>query len=114
MSNHANLTAALLSAFNLDADKAEPAVTADALATVLVAFADLVRGPAPVVAELAAAELAPLPDQAELIAEVRTLTEEIRHLRHLIVTFPLPPATRIGVTTVVGAGAGANNSSLPG
>lgn len=38
MSNHETLTAALLAAFNLDADKADPAVVADAAAGVLVAL----------------------------------------------------------------------------
>lgn len=46
MSNHAALSAALLAAFNLDADGAKPEDIAKAAATVLIAFADAVRGPA--------------------------------------------------------------------
>ncbi|SDF80237.1 MULTISPECIES: hypothetical protein [unclassified Duganella] len=38
MSNHETLAAALLAAFNLDADKADPAVVAGAAAGVLVAL----------------------------------------------------------------------------
>lgn len=38
MSNHETLTAALLAAFNLDADKADPVVVAGAAAGVLVAL----------------------------------------------------------------------------
>jgi hypothetical protein len=42
MSNHETLTAALLAAFNLDADSADPAVVAGAAAAVLVALQELV------------------------------------------------------------------------
>ncbi|MYM81118.1 hypothetical protein GTP44_03985 [Duganella sp. FT50W] len=77
MSNHEALTATLLAVFNLDTDSAEPAVVAGAAATVLLAFADAVRGPAPVVGELVA-ELAAPAGTAELIDEVRNLICEIR------------------------------------
>lgn len=83
MSNHQVLSAALLAAFNMDADKADPAAVAGAAATVLIAFADAVRGPAPVVGELVA-ELAAPAGTAELIDEVRTLICEIRAERQAI------------------------------
>ncbi|MBV6321945.1 hypothetical protein [Duganella violaceipulchra] len=112
MSNHANLAAALLAAFSLDTDKADPVAIADALATVLVAFADLVRGPAPVFAELAAVELAPLPGQAELIAEVRNLICEIRADRQ---AFAEERKTNNRLfRSFVGGMPGAEHSGLPG
>lgn len=83
MSNHETLTAALLAAFNLDADKADPAAVAGAAASVLVAFADAVCGPVQVAGELVA-ELAPPADTAELICEVRNLICEIRAERQAI------------------------------
>jgi hypothetical protein len=83
MSNHQTITAALLAAFNLDADNADPAAVASAAATVLLAFADAVRGPAAVVGELAA-ELAAPAGTAELTAEVRNLICEIRAERQAI------------------------------
>lgn len=48
MSSQAAISAALLAAFNLDADNGDPSVVADAAASVLVAFANLMRAPAPV------------------------------------------------------------------
>nr|WP_315249266.1 hypothetical protein [uncultured Duganella sp.] len=83
MSNHETLTAALLAAFNLDTDKADPAAVASAAAGVLLAFADAVRGPVPVAGELVA-ELAAPASTAELIDEVRNLICEIRAERHAI------------------------------
>ncbi|RFP32448.1 hypothetical protein [Duganella sp. BJB476] len=112
MSNHANLSAALLVAFNLDTDNADPAAVADAAATVLVAFADLVRGPAPVVSELVAAELAPLPGHGELIAEVRNLICEIRADRQ---AFAEERKTNNRLfRSFVGGMPGAEHSGLPG
>jgi hypothetical protein len=78
MSNHETLTASLLAAFNLDSDSADPAAVAGAAATVLLAFADVVRGPAPVVGELITSAPAPQADVAELLTEVRELIHEIR------------------------------------
>jgi len=81
MSNHETLTAALLAAFNLDADMADPAAVAGAAATVLLAFADAVRGPAPVAGELVSPQpVAPASqaDQAELLNELRALIHELR------------------------------------
>jgi hypothetical protein len=78
MSNHANLTAAILFAMRIDADAADEATVASALADILVAFADLVRGPAPVCAELAAVEQAAEPAAAELLNQIGALVEEIR------------------------------------
>jgi hypothetical protein len=79
MINHKTLAAALLAAFNLGADKADPAAVADAAASVLVAFADLVRSPAPILAELTATAI-PIhpyrPDQSPMIlAELRKQTK---------------------------------------
>jgi hypothetical protein len=74
MSNHQTITAALLAAFNLDADNADPAAVASAAATVLLAFADAVRGPAPVVAEVAGVELAADETPALILSELRKQT----------------------------------------
>lgn len=74
MSNHEALTAALLAAFNLDSDSADPAAVAGAAATVLLAFADAVRGPAPVAGELVAAELIADETPALILAELRKQT----------------------------------------
>lgn len=76
MSTHEKLTAALLGVFEID--EANKPAAAGALAGVLVAFADAVRGPAPVVAELVAGELAIDPAQGELLNELRALVHEIR------------------------------------
>lgn len=83
MSNHETLTATLLAAFNLDSDNADPAAVAGAAATVLLAFADAVRCPAPVVGEMVA-ELAAPTSTAELVDEVRNLICEIRAERQAI------------------------------
>jgi hypothetical protein len=74
MSNHQNLTAALLAVFNLDTDNADPAVVAGAAATVLLAFADAVRGSAPVVAEVTGVELVADETPALILAELRKQT----------------------------------------
>ncbi|MRW82929.1 hypothetical protein GJ698_02340 [Pseudoduganella sp. FT26W] len=71
MSNHQTITAALLAAFNLDADNADPAAVASAAATVLLAFADAVRGPAPVVGEMASVELVADETPTLILAELR-------------------------------------------
>jgi len=76
MSNHDKLTAALLGVFEIN--EADKQAAAGALAGVLVAFADAVRGPAPVVAELVAGELTTDPAQSELLNELRALVHEIR------------------------------------
>jgi hypothetical protein len=73
MSNHATISAALLAAFNLDTDKAHPAAVADAAASVLVEFAELVRGPAPVMSESSAAGLV-AGGMAAIAAELRKQT----------------------------------------
>ncbi len=74
MSNHETLTAALLAAFNLDCDSADPAAVAGAAATVMLAFADAVRGPAPVAAELAVVEPHADSTTALILAELRKHT----------------------------------------
>lgn len=74
MSNHQNLTAALLAVFNLDTDKAEPAVVAGAAATVLLAFADAVRGPTAVVGQVVGVELVADDTPALILAELRKQT----------------------------------------
>lgn len=74
MSNHQNLTAALLAVFNLDTDNADPAVVAGTAATVLMAFADAVRGPAPVVAEVTGVELVADETPVMILAELRKQT----------------------------------------
>ncbi|RFP19148.1 hypothetical protein [Duganella sp. BJB475] len=118
MSNHTNISAALLAAFNLDTDNADPAAVADAAATVLVAFADLVRGPAPTpyfageVLKFATVELAPLPGQAELIAEIRELIYEIRADRQAFVE-ERKTNNRL-FRSFVGGMPGAEHSGLPG
>lgn len=69
--------------------------------------------PSAVAMQFATAELAPLPGQVELIAEVRNLICEIRAdreaVRHMRREGPLT-----GGCTGAGAGARANNSGLPG
>lgn len=74
MSNHETLTAALLGAFNLDSDSADPAAVAGAAATVMLAFADAVRGPAPVAGELASIEQQADETPALILAELRKQT----------------------------------------
>ena len=108
MSNHAVLSAALQAAFAVN--EADQVTAADALATVLMAFADAVRGPAPVVSELAVADLAPLPGQAELICEVRALIQEIRADRRHASRVARTVVGEPGVSWVDGAAA----SGLPG
>lgn len=71
MSNHQTITAALLAVFNLDTDNADPAVVAGAAATVLLAFADAVRGPALVVDEIAGVALTADETPALILAELR-------------------------------------------
>lgn len=77
MSNHATLSAALLAAFNLDTDKADPAAVADAAASVLVAFAGLVRGPAPGFSDQAVVELTADETPALILAEIRGLRADL-------------------------------------
>jgi hypothetical protein len=80
MSNHETFTAKLLEAFNLDADKADPAAVASAAASVLIAFAEVVRGPALQLGELVAVECAASANHDELLVELRkqnTLLEVI-------------------------------------
>lgn len=81
MSNHETLTAKLLEAFNLDADKADPAAVASAAASVLIAFAEVVRGPALQLGELVAVECAASAGHDELLNEMRALIEELRQER---------------------------------
>ena len=116
MSNHATVSAALLAVFNLDTDKADPAAVADAAANVLVAFADLVRGPAPVpfihdgALQFAAAEVSTALGTAELICEVRALIEEIRQDRQ----YNVRAFKKVNGEFVPLKNAGAESSGLPG
>lgn len=117
MSNHENLTAALLAAFNLDSDSADPAAVAGAAATVLLAFAEAVRGPASVADELVAAELIADETPALILAELRkqnTLLEVLAKQgdRALHVGMNGTAFSTALVAASVATGAGA--SGLPG
>lgn len=119
MSNHATLTAALLAAFNLDADNADPQVVASAAAGVLVAFAQIVRGgPAPVVAELAAVESAADDTPALILAELRKQTTLLEVLAkqgdHAAVRVGVDSTTGGPVAHVTSVAAGAAASGLSG
>jgi hypothetical protein len=71
MSNHETLRAALLTAFRADVDDTPDEVVADALTSVLVAFANLVRDPVP---EVAAAELVADDTPYLILAELQKQT----------------------------------------
>jgi hypothetical protein len=118
MSSHATISAALLAAFNLDTDEADPAAVADAAASVLVAFADLVRAPAPVSyfsgdeLKFATAELAADETPTLILAELRKQTTLLEVLAKQGDVSMRGAAL---LSTVVGAGpGGAHNSGLPG
>lgn len=114
MSNHENLTAALLAAFNLDADKADPAVIAGAAARVLAAFAEIVRGPAPVAGELASTELVVDETPALILAELRALRSDASaHMRSLLEA-RMCGAARIAGDLVDALATGGAASGLPG
>lgn len=91
MSTKLALHQALLAAFSLERAEYSDEAAADALTKVLMAFAEAVRGPAPVLIpvirgeELSfiSADSATTPGTAELIAEVRALICEIRAERQL-------------------------------
>lgn len=74
MSDHATITAALLGAFNLDADNADPVAVAGAAATVLLAFADSVCAPEAVIGEVVDVELVADETPAMILAELRKQT----------------------------------------
>lgn len=75
MSRHQKLAATILAAFKLDADPSQPEAIADTAAALLIEIADVLRGPAPVVGELASTEL--LAD--ETMALILILTELRKH-----------------------------------
>ena len=75
MTNRDRLHSALTAAFNLERNGADDAAAAGALTDVLVAFAEVVRGPAPVVGELASIEEKPNEELLLILAEMRKQTE---------------------------------------
>ncbi|TFW15934.1 hypothetical protein [Duganella callida] len=74
MSNHQALSAALLAAFQLDADSRDPAAIADTAATLLIELATILRGPPVTVANIAGVELVGDETQALMLAELRKQT----------------------------------------
>lgn len=107
MSNHAILSAALQAAFAAQA--ANPAAYADAVASVLVAFADAVRGPAPTVTEFAATELVADETPKQILAELRKQTAVLE-------TIASQGARLARLSEAVGSPllSGAEHSGLPG
>lgn len=78
MSNHHSLRTALLAAFKIDDGEASHEAAADALAAVLCAFADAVRGePVAIISE----ELVADDIQHQVLVELRELIHEIRAYR---------------------------------